>query len=410
MTMIGPRPNVAPQGMQGADHSVAAAAAVAPGQQRAMLVRDEASGAQRELALHIVTALDFGGVESHMAMLGQLRGAGRYDHAFCAIASGGRVAGTLRASGAEVDCLRAPPRIPSPVALWRLVRLLRRRRPAVVHAHGAEANFHGLIAARLAGVPVRVGEEIGIPGHGRLATGVFRVAYACAQAVVGVSQSVTDWLVRSREVKRIRATTLLNPVALPTGRGGVVPPGDRLRMCFVGRFEPVKNPIAMLDAFTALVESGADVELWLAGEGSLGPQLERMADAAGLGQRIRFFGYHPAPAELLRQCHVCVQPSLSEGFGLALVEAMGCEVAVLSTRVGIAPEVVVDGASGWLVDGFDAAAILAAMQRAYRMPRADVLAMGGTARRAVVSLFDPRDYLARLESLYDTLATTGRPR
>lgn len=349
--------------------------------------------------VHVTTSLDFGGVETHMEILGSLRAQAAYAPVFCAIAGGGNVSGVLERSGARVVCLQASPRIPSPVAIWRLWRLFRRLRPAVVHTHGAEANFHGLLAAALAGVRVRIGEEIGIPDHGPAARLAFRTCYRFAHKVIGVSGCVTEWLVRSDEVPAGKAATLTVPVRLPETSAAPRPPEDRFRLAFVGRLEPVKNLGQLMTAFAALRESGADAELWLLGNGSLAPELEAQAARLRLSDRVRFLGYRSDPGEWLRQCHVCVQPSLSEGFGLAMVEAMGCQVPVVSTRVGVAPDIITDGANGWLLEGFGADAIQEGLQRAYRC-RDRIPAIGRASRETVLPLFDSARYLERLEDLY----------
>ena len=357
----------------------------------------------RPLVLHVVTALDFGGVESHMAMLGRLRRHGSYRHAFCAIGQGGRVGDALSIGGAQVICLGAAVRIPSMAALAALLRCMRTLRPTVVHAHGAEANFHALPIAALAGVPVRIGEEIGIPAHGRLARFGFRTAFGSAQRVLGVSQSVRDWLVRTGEVPAGKALTLLNPVEIPAVIDAVELAPTPLRIGFVGRLEPVKNLEALVAAFAQLLASGVNAQLQLVGEGSLRARLEALAMQLGVRRRIDFAGFQDDPAPLMRQWHLAVLPSLSEGFGLALVEAMGCQVPVVATQVGVAPDIIQDGVSGWLVDGFDSDAIARALQRACALPPARLRAIGQCARIQVRDMFDPREYLTQLEALYRSL-------
>lgn len=356
--------------------------------------------------VHLATSLDFGGVETHLATIAGTRASARFEPVFCAIAGGGAAARAMTVDGARVTCLHAPAGIPSLraiVAIWRLLRALR---PQVLHAHGAEANFHGLLAAALAGTPVRIGEEIGMPAHGRLARLAFRFCYRFAHAVVGVSEGVTRWLVDSGEVPAGKAVTLLNPVRLPAVRDASPPPRP-LRFCHVGRLEPVKNLEALLDAFAMLVRPGVDAELWLVGDGSLRGTLEASAHAQGVAGQVRFLGFHDAPDALLRDCHVAIQSSLSEGFGLSMVEAMGCGLPVLSTRVGAAMQVIGDGRTGWLVDGFDAAALLAGLRRAAATDPGTLDAMGREARATVHGMFTPADYLDRLEQLYLRLGATG---
>lgn len=356
-----------------------------------------------EKVLHLATSLGFGGVETHLATIARARAGARYEPVFCAIAGGGAAAESIRRAGAQVECLELSARIVNPRAILALAALMRRLRPAVVHAHGAEANFHGLPAAALAGVPVRIGEEIGIPDHGRLARLGFSACYRFAHAVIGVSDGVSRWLVDSGEVPAGKSVTLLNPVQLPAGREGVAPPPRPLRFCHVGRLEPVKNLQALLAAFARLPAARGRAELWLVGDGSLRATLERQAQALGVGSQVRFVGFQADPAPWLRQCHVAVQSSLSEGFGLAMVEAMGCELPVLSTRVGAAPEVIADGRTGWLVDDVDEAALLGGLQRAAMCTTDELSTMGRNARDAVHRMFTPTDYLAAVENLYAAL-------
>ena len=299
--------------------------------------------------IHVVTSLGFGGVERHMEVIASVLGHSQMRHMFVAIGKGGATEEKLCALGADVICLGKKTKIPSLSALIALFALFRRERPFVVHAHGAEANFHGLLAACLARVPVRIGEEIGIPNHGIKARTVFRLIYGMAHRVVGISQSVTDWLIASREAPQHKATRIYNPVRLPELKKSTPVQRDVFRIGFNGRLEPVKNPLALLEAFGEIFANGISSELWLIGEGSERIALRERISQMGLAEKVKLWGYQSDPAELIRQCHVYVQPSISEGFGLALVEAMGCGVPVIATAVGGAPEIIKDGETGWLL-------------------------------------------------------------
>jgi glycosyltransferase involved in cell wall biosynthesis len=358
---------------------------------------------QRPSVLHLLTSLDFGGVEKRMEILAE-QPTGDMQHLFCAIGGGGAAERRLKALGAPVQCLRQPARIPSPAAILALVRLFRRLRPAVVHSHGAEANFHGLIAARLAGVPVRIGEEIGIPTHSARARRVFRQVYRTAHCVIGMSSAVTDWLVENGEVPPAKAVRVYNPVKLPAGSHGQTAPDGVLRIGYVGRLEVVKNPLALVEAADLLLARGIPVELWLIGEGRERERLEAIIRAQGLEESVRLLGYRQMPDEYVRQCHVYVQPSLSEGFSIALVEAMGCGVPVIATAVGGAPEIVEPGVTGWLLPEATPGALASVLEEAWRLGPEQLRAMGQLARAAVEGRFEPAQYKSRLEALYRQFA------
>ena len=309
------------------------------------------------------------------------------------------------ALGADVRCLRQRTRIPSLPTFVSLWALFIRLHPAVVHAHGAEANFHGLLAAWVARVPVRVGEEIGIPSHSAKGKWVFRQIYRTAHKVVGISRSVMTWLVVSGEVSAGKAMCVYNPVSLPKERGLSTDLGNIFRIGYVGRLEPVKNPLALLRAFEILISRGVRAELWFIGDGSQKVLLQKLIEDKDLAGSVRLLGYQSDPAEYVRQCDVYVQPSISEGFGLALVEAMGCGVPVIATSVGGAPEIVENERTGWLLSDTSAETIAGALDHAAQMGPARLREMGRCARAAVEGRFSPEVYVDQIESMYEFLAS-----
>lgn len=357
-------------------------------------------GYVKKKVLHVVTALDFGGVESHMVMIQNEAASASYEHFFLIIARGGAASLKIQENGGRVDELKLNPAIPSLDVFIALYRYMKIARPDVVHTHGAEANFHGLPSSWLAGVRTRIGEEIGIPSHGYKARLFFRFSYLFAGKVIAISSAVKKWLLDSKEVPAGKCLRLYNPVALPEPRACNDCPEKIFRIGFVGRLEPVKNPLGLLDAFSCLIDSGVDAELWFIGDGSQRKLLEQKVKESGLEKRVTLYGFQDNPSGFIRQCSIYVQPSLSEGFGLALVEAMGCEVPVIATAVGGAPEILQHGMTGWLVERPDVASISAALLHAAKLPPETLITMGKAARRSIETRFEPRVYLQQLEAIY----------
>ena len=359
------------------------------------------------VVLHITYALDFGGVETHLGLIAETPGK-RFAHQYCALGHGGAAGEAIRAAGAAVHILdidghRTPLR-----CLAKLVRLIRAVAPEVVHCHGAEGNLYGLVAAWIARVPVRIGEEIGIPDHSPAARRAMTFAYRFADRVIGVSDAVRDWLVASGEVPAHKALRVYNPVRLPHGEARPRDPGARLRIGFVGRLEPVKNPLALVDAVAELIGGGLDCELVLIGDGGERGTIERKVRDAALADRIHVCGFVAAPAVSLATCHLYVQPSLSEGFGIALVEAMAVALPVIASRVGGMPEIVVQGRTGWLLAATDASAIAAAIAAASALDPQALAAIGAAARESVGERFDPAQYCTTIEQLYDAVRSPAR--
>lgn len=353
-----------------------------------------------DTVIHLVTSLDFGGVERRMEVIAaNMRHTSR-KLIFCAIGYGGKTEIRLKKLGAEVICLQKSVKIPSFAAMLALISLFRKLRPEVVHTHGAEANFHGLIAAWLAGVPVRIGEEIGTPNHSRNAKLVFRFAYLFARAVIGNSRSVIEWLVSTREVMPGKIRKVYNPIDLPNYNVKMAV-SRPVRFCFVGRLEPIKNPEILVKAFSLIHQDGRYCpELWVIGDGSQRHLLEQNLKAAQIDTSVKFFGYQSDPFELIGDCDVFVQPSLTEGFSNALVEAMGCGLPVLVTDTGAAAEIVIESKTGWIIPTAELGPLIDAMIHVCSKSRAELVAMGKLARVSVEDRFEPQKYLATLDMIY----------
>ncbi len=133
---------------------------------------------------------------------------------------------------------------------------------------------------------------------------------------------------------------------------------------YVGTLQPRKNLTGLLDAFASLLAQGRDLHLAIVGKkGWLYEPLFARVRALGLEQRVHFTGYVP-PADLpalLSGARLFVLPSLYEGFGLPILEAMACGTPVVCSAVASLPEVAGDAAI--LVDPHDTAQLAQALAR-----------------------------------------------
>lgn len=174
--------------------------------------------------------------------------------------------------------------------------------------------------------------------------------------------------------------------ALSGGAGGERGPAGRPYFLFVGTLEPRKNLPRLLDAYEAFSTAAGDAapDLVLAGPmgWSAGPLRERLARPL-LQRRVTVRGWLEAEAlqRLVRGALAVVFPSLDEGFGLPILEAMACGVPVLTSDRGAMAEVA--GADALLVDPLDVAALARGMQQlAGDAPLRARLAAAGPARAA----------------------------
>ncbi|KAB8143898.1 glycosyltransferase family 4 protein [Chloroflexia bacterium SDU3-3] len=123
---------------------------------------------------------------------------------------------------------------------------------------------------------------------------------------------------------------------------------------FLGTLEPRKNIPTLLDAY-AKIAHATDAPLIIGGgKGWLYDEIFAKAEALGLGDKIRFAGYVPGDDLPLwfAAATVFVFPSIYEGFGMPLLEAMACGTATVTSNRSSLPEVV--GDAGLTVDPYSA--------------------------------------------------------
>lgn len=125
---------------------------------------------------------------------------------------------------------------------------------------------------------------------------------------------------------------------------------DQVTLLYVGRIGPRKGIDLALQALSRA--DATDVELLIAGTGRHEQHLRELAAELGVTDRVKFLGYVPDEElpSLYSSADVFVLPSLYEGFGLVLLEAMACGTPVIGTNVGGIPTVIDDGETGLLVE------------------------------------------------------------
>lgn len=172
----------------------------------------------------------------------------------------------------------------------------------------------------------------------------------------------------------------------------------------VGRLDTQKDPALMLDAFTRVVRDGHDVHWLVVGDGKLRADIERDARAAGVADRVHLLGLQPAGriAELLRAADLFALSSAYEGMPMAVLEALGCGLPVVTTDVGEVRRVVQPGINGLVVQGRSPQAFAHALVQGlvHAVQWRDEPCVAATAD------YQPASVLA---GAYDTYRALGRP-
>ncbi len=189
------------------------------------------------------------------------------------------------------------------------------------------------------------------------------------------------------------------------------PGGNGKRMAFVGRLDPVKGALLLIEAMARVLKAHPDATLTLAGDGPARGGAEARARALGIEGSVRFAGFmtQGQVADLLAQSDMLVLPSFAEGLPVVYMEALASRIPVVASRVAGVQELVEDGVTGYTIPPGDVDSLTDRILRLMDDP-ATARAMGEAGRKAVEAQHDVRKEGAWLAEIFRNGGSGGRLR
>jgi glycosyltransferase involved in cell wall biosynthesis len=231
-----------------------------------------------------------------------------------------------------------------------------------------------------------------------------------AAAVTAVSSALAESAARALGTERTAADIPLTPMPLAPMNAPPAAPGARRGAVFVGRLTRQKHVADLLEALALLKGRGVALQATIVGDGPERAALESRAARADLAGSVSFAGAVPpeAVAAHLADKRLLVLPSVDEGLGLAVAEALAAGVPVVAARSGGIPDLMTDPDAGALVPPDDPAALAEAMARVAGDER--YLAGALRAGRALLERLSPDAVAANVEAIYARVLGARRSR
>lgn len=232
-----------------------------------------------------------------------------------------------------------------PFFMMKMIKLWRSDPPQVVHTHLFKSDFHGRLAARLAGVPVVVSTlhnndtwaNNSIMGH------LYGATATWTDRLIAVSPEVKEFHHTKTGVPAGKILVINNGVNV-SAFSGYAEQAKKIRAEFdipetaplfgiIGRLKPQKNVAMFLRAAAEIIKLQPDARFLIVGDGPLQADLELQVKSQGISSSVIFAGMRKDVPAILNALDVLVLSSLWEGLPVILLEAMAASLPVVSTAV-----------------------------------------------------------------------------
>jgi len=377
--------------------------------------------------MHIINDLSIGGAEMMLYKLLAESDRERFEPVVISLIDRGALRERIKGLGIAVHTTGMKPGLPSPLGLWRLVRLMRRLKPDLVLGW----MYHSCLAAQLANfflpqrAPVLWSIHYSISSlasEKKLTAAVIRVCALLSKLaahVIFVSRA-------SQAQHKPLGYRLDKSCVIPNGINVAefVPSGesrssvrselglaeDAVLIGLMGRYHPMKDHANFLEAAALISKKHPETHFLLIGRGvdHENLMLRRQIQGLGLRRQTHLLGERNDMPRLAAALDVfSLSSAYGESFPNVIGEAMACEVSCVVTDVGDAVWIV--GDAGRVVPPRDPRALADAWKEMIDIGPAGRMALGRAARSRVIERFTLESVVARYDALYETVLAREAP-
>lgn len=298
---------------------------------------------------HVVDSMEVGGAEILVSQMCRLQRERGHEPCVYAVASLGVLGERMRTEGFAVQ-----PNMGRhlPDATPNFFRIFKASQPDVVHLHNPTPTIYAATAARIAGVPsiVSTRHSLVAPPRNRVMEVKYNIAAKFCDWIVGICDATTNNMKSACSAPERKIVRIYNgSLDLPRVAKEQWPPKTGFTLVYVGRLEPVKNHVLLLNAFRAALSSMPDLRLWMVGDGSERKTLESLAMKLGIATAVTFWGQQLDVAPFFSAADGFIMSSTSEGLPMSLLQAFSLGLPAIVTDVGGMAEVVRLGQAGLIV-------------------------------------------------------------
>lgn len=293
---------------------------------------------------------------------------------------------------------------------FKLARLLRKEQIQILHLHNSTAFFYGVMAGKLAGVPVIIYTE-----HARDIFPNLKVRIAdklfsfFTNRIIVVADYLKRDLINNEKFDENKISVIYNGIDVlecnvksdqTKIRGGLNLDRDVPVIGIVARLDPIKNHKCLIKAMKEVADKLPETVLLIIGDGPISSELKSLVNDLKLAKNVQFLGMRSDIPELMSIINVFVLCSKSEGLSVTILEAMAAGKPIVATRVGGTPELIEHGIHGLLVEPDNQEALSDALIELLT-DTSKAIKMGEAAKKKSLENFTLDIMLRKYEKIYE---------
>ena len=303
-------------------------------------------------------------------------------------------------------------------AFFALIWLIFKEKPDIVHTHSSKAGILGRVAAKLCSVPNIIHTPHGHVFYGHFGVFASRIFLRIEKLLSRITDrmvaltdgEMVDYINMSvcPQEKLLKIHSGVDVKRFMQSNGNDVEKRRSLGLDqngkvvgFVGWLLPIKGPEYLLKAMKYVWQKYPETSLIFVGKGELDIDLRARALETSTNGKVKFLGWREDIDEIMPVFDMLVLPSLNEGMGRVLVEAMAAGKPVVASSVGGIPDLVQDGRTGYLVPPADEKALAEAIKKLLDDPE-KAWEMGQNGKQHCQQ-FSLEAMIAKLDALYADL-------
>lgn len=357
--------------------------------------------------LYVITSLGLGGAEKLLLSYLKKLDHNKYKFYVCSLREKPDELLFEISKYAEVTNLHISNRF-NPNVIFHLLKLIRKVKPDIIHTHLFQARFYTTIAYLFYKNSILITHKHNNvnPRKHNIFIILEMLSILFNKKVIAISQSVKNSLIKYEFVSEKKIYVIPNGIDYQkfsnSANSSSFSDKKPIIIGTICRLERQKGISYLLLAMKIILAKFPDLQLEIVGDGTLSGELKDFSRKLGISNSVKFFGKFADVIPFYKKMNVFVLPSLYEGFGIVLLEAMAAGVPIVATNVDGIKEVVVDGVSGILVPPKNPEAIASAVTKIIESHHlARNLVDEGLKR---CKLFDIKEHVTKIDNFYTNLS------